>query len=45
MYHLATKLFTENNEYSYVNNPKHKENKGSAGWGSNPHLLQSGQAP
>ena len=34
----------ENNEYSFVNNRKYKE-KGSAGWGSNPHLLQSGLAP
>ena len=32
----------ENNEYSFVNNPKYME-KSSPGWGSNPHLLQSGK--
>ena len=36
--------FIENNEYSFVNNPKYKE-KSSVGWGLNPHLLQSRQAP
>ena len=35
----------ENNEYSFVNNLKQTREKGSSGWGSNPHLSQSGKVP